>query len=161
MKTIGLFVDVSNIYFCVNKAFPGRKVDYAKYRDEATGGNILYRAVACGMQNNPDSSKFISCLNFLGYETQFKQYDKRYKFVNINVILTIEILKSLSKLDKVILGTADPNFIDLVWHIQKNDIDVHVLACGINHYLKEAANSFKEIGEDLLEVPNVTPEIAK
>jgi uncharacterized LabA/DUF88 family protein len=156
MKTVGLFVDVSNIYFCVNKAFPGHKVDYAKYRDLAVDNGIIFRAVACGMQSNPESAKFVACLNHLGYETRFKQYEKRYKFVNTNIIITMEILKSLSKLDRIVLGTADPNFVELINHCKSEGIEVHVLACGINHYLKETANSFQEITEDLLE--NAAPD---
>ena len=31
-KRIGMFVDISNLYYCVGKKFPGRKLDYRKYK---------------------------------------------------------------------------------------------------------------------------------
>ena len=158
MKTIGVFADVSNIYFCVSKAFPGRKVDYQKYLEAATGDNTIYKARAFGIQNNPDSVKFISCLKHLGYDPKFKKYDPKANRINCNILIATEIFRTIEKLDIVVLGSADPNLADLVYWIKDRGIDVHILACGISHYLKEAANSFAEITEDMQEVPNEVAE---
>jgi uncharacterized LabA/DUF88 family protein len=160
-KVVGLFVDVSNLYFCVNKAFPGKKINYGVYRDFVVGNDILYCALACGTQNNPESLKFETCLNHLGYETIFRyNQNKNRKYLNTNVIITIEVLKKLPKIDEVILGTSDPDFVELVSYIKELKKSVRIVSCGINHQLKKHATSYEEITENLLEVPNVAPDSA-
>lgn len=151
MKTVGIFVDVSNIYYCVSKAFPGRKVDYQKYLDRATGDNAIYRATAFGVQNNPDSARFVSCLKHLGYDPKFKKYDVKNPRINCNVAIATELFRTIEKLDVVILGSADPNLSDLIVWAKDRGVEVHVFACGISHYLKEVANKFIEVDESLLE----------
>ena len=151
MKTVGIFVDVSNIYYCVNKAYPGRKVDYQKYLDKASGEHTIYRAIAFGVQSNPDSAKFISCLKYLNYDTKFKKFDPKNPRINSNIAITTELFRTIEKLDIIIIGSADPNFVDLILWAKDRGVEVHVLACGISHYLKEVANRYIEITEELLE----------
>lgn len=161
MKTIGIFVDVSNIYYCVNKAFPGRKVDYLKYLDEASKEYTLYRVMAFGVQSNPESAKFVSCLKHLGYDPRFKKYNEKFARINSNVALSVEVFKTIDKLDIIVIGSADPNLVDLVTWIKDRGIEVHVLACGIPFILKEAANRYTEITDNLLEEPNEVTSAAE
>jgi uncharacterized LabA/DUF88 family protein len=151
MKTIGIFVDVSNIYYCVGKAYPGRKVDYQKYLDKAASDNVVFRAIAFGVQNNPDSAKFVSCLKHLSYDPRFKQFDQKNPRINSNVAICTEVFKIIEKLDIIVLGSSDPNLADLITWAKDRGVEVHVLACGISHYLKDVANRFIEIDESLLE----------
>lgn len=156
MKTVGVYVDVSNLYYCVGKAFPGKKVDYQKYLDAAAGENAIYKAKAFGIQNNPDHIKFVACLKHLGYDPKFKKFDPKNNRINSNMLIAVELFRTIDKLDVVVLGSADANLADLIYWAKDRGVDVHILACGISHYLKEAANGFTEITEDLLEQP---PEV--
>lgn len=158
MKTVGIFVDVSNIYYCTNKAFPGHKVDYLKYQDKAVGNNAIYRAVAFGVQNNDESARFISCLRHLNYDARFKKFDPRNPRINCNIAIATELFRTIDKLDIVILGSADPNLVDLVTWIKERGTEVHIIACGISHYLKEVATKFIEIDESFLEDIDETKE---
>lgn len=157
MKTVGIFVDVSNIYYCIGKAYPGRKVDYLKYLEKATGENIVFRAIAFGVQNNPDSAKFVSCLKHLGYDPKFKHFDPKNPRINSNTAVAVEVFKIIDKLDILVLGSSDPNLADLITWAKDRGIEVHVLACGISHYLKDVANKYTEIDESLLE--EIKPDV--
>lgn len=156
MKTIGIFVDVSNIYYCVSKAFPGRKVDYQKYLERAAGEHTIYRATAFGVQNNPESAKFVSCLKHLSYDPKFKKFDLKNPRINCNVTIATELFRTIEKLDIVVIGSSDPNLVDLIIWAKDRGVEVHILACGISHYLKEVANRYTEIDESLLE--DIKPE---
>lgn len=151
MKTCGIFVDVSNIYYCIGKAYPGRKVDYLKYLEKAAGDNAVFRSIAFGVQNNPDSAKFVSCLKHLGYDPKFKQFDPKNPRINSNTAISVEVFKVIDKLDILVLGSSDPNLADLITWAKDRGIEVHVLACGISHYLKDVANKYIEIDDSLLE----------
>lgn len=151
MKTVGIFVDVSNVYYCVSKAFPNRKVDYQKYLERAAGDNAIFRAMAFGVQNNPDSAKFVSCLKHIGFDPKFKKFDVKNPRINCNISIATEVFRIIEKLDVVIFGSSDPNLVDLITWAKDRGPEVQVLACGVSHYLKEVVNRFTEIGEDLLE----------
>ncbi len=73
-ERIGVFVDVSNIYYCVAQKY-NAKVNYYKYLNIAVNGdmNKLYRAIAYGAQISNQASKFLECLHSFGYEPKYKE----------------------------------------------------------------------------------------
>jgi uncharacterized LabA/DUF88 family protein len=164
-KIIGVFVDVSNIFYCVGKKFNGRKLDYEKYLEVAVGqDDILYRAIAFGIQVESEATKFITCLRHLGFEAKYKrprviqtsESDRReYRRISWNVGLALDIVRIVSnnKLDTVVIGSSDPELLHLVEWVKERGIRCEILACGISKELKDCADIWKEIGEDLLEQP--------
>ncbi|HUP77617.1 MAG TPA: NYN domain-containing protein [Pirellula sp.] len=72
INRVGLFVDISNIYYCVFERF-GSKVNYARYMDVAKGDGEIYRAYAYGAQLRDEATKFLACLRTFGYEPRYKR----------------------------------------------------------------------------------------
>lgn len=160
MKTIGIFADVSNLYYCVGKKFPTRKLNYSKYQEVAIADNVLYRAFAYGLQLKDEAEKFITCLKHFGFETKYKQpkiilknEKQEVKRTSWNVGLAMDVVRIVSnnKLDIVILGSADPELVPLVEWIREHGTKCIVIACGISKELKEVSDQWIEIDETLLE----------
>lgn len=152
MKT-GLFVDTSNLYYCIGKHFDKKKLDYKKYLENITKSDKieLQRAIAYGSQIENTAGGFINCLKHIGFETKYRRVKDGALRVNWNVGITIDVIQMIEKLDLVILGSADGELIPLVEYITKRGVRCEILACGINKDLKTAATRFIEIGEELLE----------
>lgn len=157
MKRIGVFVDVSNIYYCIGKKYEFRKLDYRKYLEFIQGFGELSKVIAYGSQMNNEAAGFIHCLQKIGFQTKFKgvktfnqEPDLRRK-ADWDVGITMDIVSMVDRFDMIVLGTADGDLEPVVdWAIRKG-LDVLVLACGISKDLKERATEFIEIPETLLE----------
>jgi uncharacterized LabA/DUF88 family protein len=157
MKRIGVFVDVSNIYYCVGKKYEYRKLDYQKYLDFVKDFGELTKIIAYGSQLSSEAEGFIHCLQKFGFQTKFKavksfnsEQELRRK-ADWDVGITMDIVNMIDRFDMIILGTADGDLTPVVsWAIQKG-VDVVILACGISRDLKESATQFIEIPESLLE----------
>ena len=160
MKRIGVFVDVSNLYYCIHKKYKGRKLDYRKYLAFIKDLGDMQVAIAYGSQMNNQASAFVYCLKAIGFNTKFKS-PKTY--VNLgetgirrkadwDVGIAIDIVKMIDRLDMVILGSGDGDMLPVVEWAMDKGVDVVVLASGISRDLKDKATKFIEIPESLLEV---------
>lgn len=162
-QRIGLFVDISNIFYCVGKKFTGRKLDYQKYLDLVRQQGELLRSVAYGAQREREAQGFITCLKHLGFETKYKQPkvftvgDRQLRRIDWGVGITLDVVRMLDKVDMVVLGSADPEFVPLIEFVQERGIPCVVIACGINRDLKAVSQQFVEITEEQLETPTSEP----
>jgi uncharacterized LabA/DUF88 family protein len=149
---IGIFVDVSNIYYCISKKFPSRKLDYEKYV-AAIGQDVSY-ACAYGTFLSEKVIAFVTALKHIGFQTFFRRgrviNDKMSK-VQWGVGLAVNAMSKLDELDSFIIGSADPELVPLVDYLKSKGKEVHIFGCGINKALKERATSWREIEEDVLE----------
>lgn len=164
-KTVGVFVDISNFFYCVGKKFGGRKLDYAKYLESAiTPDDVLYRAIAYGTQIENEATKFITCLRHLGFEAKYKKPrvlqnnetgKQEFRRISWNVGIAMDVVRivGINKLDTVVLGSSDPELSHLVEWIKERGVRCEILACGISKELKDCADTWKEIGEEVLEQP--------
>lgn len=84
---MGVFVDISNIYYCVGKRF-NRKVNYEKYLKTAIGSNVVFRAYAYGAQYGTEANRFLDCLRGFGYTPRYK---KPKEFDNPDYKINLEI----------------------------------------------------------------------
>ncbi len=157
MKRIGVFVDVSNLYYCVGKKFLKRKLDYRKYLHFVADIGEVVKAVAYGSQVGEEAKGFIYCLNETGFQTKFKAVKSYHEEAGLrrkadwDVGIAIDIVRMIERFDMVILGTADGDLEPIVDWCMDQGVDVLVLACGISKDLKDRATSFIEIPESLLE----------
>ncbi len=87
---MGVFVDISNIYYCVGKRF-SRKVNYEKYLQTAVGANVVFRAYAYGAQYGTEANRFLDCLRTFGYTPRYK---KPKEFDNPDYKINLEIFDS-------------------------------------------------------------------
>ncbi len=83
LERTALFVDVSNIYYCVGKKY-SRKVDYRRYLDTATDGQPVYRAYAYCAQIGTEANYFFNCLRDFGYELRSKK-PKQFENPDFNI----------------------------------------------------------------------------
>ncbi len=156
MKNVGVFVDVSDFYYRIQRRFSGAKLDFEKYFLEASGYGKVYRAFAYGMQVNHEAAGFIKCIQASGFEAKYK----RPKIIKVNgreikqcdwgVGITIDVVSLTDKLDTVILGVSNPDFIPLVRWIRDQGKEVIVFASCLPKTLKDSANKAFEITADML-----------
>lgn len=152
MRT-AVFVDVSNIYYCINKKFPGRKLDYEKYIERVAGSELV-KAYAYGSQVNEEAHGFITCLKKIGYTPVFKSIGQSTRRINWDAAMAVDIFKLVDRVERVVIGTASPDILPIVNWLKDRGIVVEIVACGINKELKAAANSWTDLEEDALEVRN-------
>lgn len=159
MRNVGVFVDISNLYHCVGKKFLNRKLDYSKLRDLIIGEDILFRAIAYGVQTSNEASKFIERLRRFGYEPKYKQVriiqigDEEPKYIktNWNVGLTLDVISMIEKLDIIVICSSDPELVPLVEFIKARGLKCVIASAGISRDLRVAASSYIELDETVLE----------
>ena len=151
---VAVFVDVGNQFYCVGKKWNGRKLDYRTYLEKATeGGKILHRAFAYGTQVGESAVKFVQCLKFLGYNPRYRTIE-RGMWYEWCAGMSIEMVRHQHKVDGVVLGSSNVAMVHVVKFLQEQGISVKVVGCGIARELKEAADTWSEITEDMLEDDN-------
>jgi uncharacterized LabA/DUF88 family protein len=153
-----LFVDIANLYYCVGKRFQNRKLDYAKLRDRVAEFGQMYRSFAYGVQMGEEANPFINCIRKLGYDTKYKKSkmtESNEKQVirkaDWDVGMTLDVARVIDRVDTVVIGSADLDLIDLVRFIRDKGVRCIVFACGIPQELRDVADFYIEITEDLLE----------
>lgn len=152
------FVDLANLYYCVGKRFQNRKLDYAKLRDKVAEMGQLYRSTAYGVQMGEEASPFINCLRKLGYDTKYKKSrmseeneKKVIRKADWDVGLTLDVVSVIDRVDTVVIGSADIELIELVRYVRSKGVRCIVFASGIPQDLRDAADFYIEITDDLLE----------
>jgi len=154
VKNIGLFIDVSNLYYCVSKKFSGRKVDYDKYlntlKTSFVGDVELVEQHAYGTKIGDEARPFIRRLNALGFITKFVR-TTRTRATTLNVNIAVDIMRSIDTLDIIILGSTNREMIPLVNYLKERGKSVHIFACGICNELRNIVETNAEIDEDELE----------
>jgi uncharacterized LabA/DUF88 family protein len=112
INKIGVFADVSNLYYCIGAKFDG-KLDYSKYLDfilkRVTDGSI-YRAYAYGAQVSIEADKFVNRLKEYGYIPRYKQpkeFDNPIYKINLAPIEDLINLIGAQNIDETLLKSAD------------------------------------------------------
>lgn len=150
---IGLFVDVGNLYYCVGKAFPGRKLDYQKYLDSVAEIGEVTTANAYGTQLQNEAVTFIAALRHIGYDPRWKRESGDGRRVSWNVGIACDILGRLTIYDTVVIGSGDSNIVDLLHALHEHEMKTIIFASRIAREIKEVPGiEIREITEDLLEV---------
>ena len=157
---VGVFVDVGDQFFRINKKWEGRKLDYQAYFDKAKEFGSVTRAFAYGTQMNRNATKFISCLHHIGFEPKYKDMEAGQWFNwLVGICVDIMNLVNYNKIDTVVIGLSLKDIVPLVNCIKDKGIKVIVMSCGIHKDLKEAADHWVEINEDMLsDNINITDE---
>ncbi len=157
MKNIGVFVDVSDFYYRIQRKFDGTKLDYGKYLFRIkTWGNV-FKALAYGMQQENEASGFIKCLRSHGFETKFKRpkiiriNDREIKQCDWGSQVVIDIVRLIEKLDIIVLGVSNPDYIPLIKWIRDQGKEVLIFGSCIPKSLRDTANNIIEIDEELLQ----------
>jgi len=162
MKRIGVFADVSNLYYCIAKKFGGRKLDYHKYYKFISDLGEIQQAIAYGAQLHGEANSFLHCIKKIGFSAKYKttktfqNADGIKRKADQDVAITIDIVNMIQSMDMIILGSADGDLVPAVEWARTRGVDVVVFASGISRDLKDVATKFIEIPESLLE--DIKPE---
>lgn len=155
-KRIGIFMDVSNLYYSTINKFKGRKLNYRKYLDYIKDLGIIVQSIAYGAQLKDEAKSFISCLSNMGFEIKYK---KPKTWVNDGVIkrkadwdvgIAIDIVRLHQNFDLIVLGTADGDMAPVVKWLLEKGIKVIILGSGISTELMDLTRCI-EIPESFME----------
>jgi uncharacterized LabA/DUF88 family protein len=149
MKKIGIFLDISNLYYSVKNKY-NRKIDYKKYWEFVEDLGEIQQAIAYGASMDGQARNFIHALRKIGFLTKFKQ--PKMQKANWDVGIAVDAINMIGKLDLVVLGSADGDFAPLTEYLRLNGVDVIILACNISKELRNLCTRYIEIPESLLEV---------
>lgn len=153
-KKIGLFIDVSNVYYCVSMRYNNGRLDYEKFLEVVKKKGDLYRAIAYGAQVQDEAIDFTTCLKKIGYDTKYKRPRERpnkdLQRINWSVGIAMDIVRIINNLDIVVLASASSEMASLIEWIKEKGVRVIVFACGISKDLKDVADEYIEIREELL-----------
>lgn len=157
MKHVGVFIHVGNLYHSINKVLPGRKLNYRKYLNFAIGEGVCYRAIAYGLQREDEASNFITALGHSGFEAKFFKFRKFekdgntvYQKIDLNLLMALDIVRLIEKLDTIVIGSSDPDLVPLIQWIKERGVDVRVIGCNISRNLKDVS-AWTELKEDVME----------
>lgn len=159
-KQVGIFVDLSNLYYCLNNKNKGSKIDYEKYYNFCKDLGEIKIAFAYGSQVNSNALNFIHCLNKIGFITKYKEPKKYRNGKNIklkadwDVGIAVDMIIYSDRLDLMILGSADGDMIPVVEYLKARGVEVVVLASGISKELSETVTEAIEIAPSLMENKN-------
>lgn len=156
MKNAGIFIDVSNLYYCTKRKFDGAKIDFTKYMDLALENippqDVIVRK-AYGTKMNNEADTFIKFLNNIGLTTKFIKTPQR-KYTSLNVNISVDVFRQYKQLNTVVLGNSSREIIPLVKFLEEQGIRVVIIACGICTELTNIASAAIEISDDCLEKGN-------
>lgn len=157
-KRVGVFCDISNLYYCINKKFFKRKLDYEAYLKYCKDLGEVQHAIAYGAQMENEARGFIHCLRRIGFEPKYKAPKDYHNNTNFkrkadwDVGIAIDIVRYIDRVDLIILGSADGDMAPAVEWAKERGVEVIVLACGISRELKDITK-YVEIPESMLERP--------
>ena len=145
-----VFIDVGNQFYCINKRWPGRKLNYERYMAKCKSFGQVNRAFAYGTQVDDSAIKFITALHHFGFEPHYKQIEKN-TWYSWDVGMSLDIVRLHQKSDVIIIGNSNRSIAPLVNWIKERGIRIIIMACGINKDVKEACDQWIEVTEDMLE----------
>jgi uncharacterized LabA/DUF88 family protein len=151
-----LIVDTKNLFNTLHKHYGNGKLDYLKFVELAKGDDHIFCSVAYGQQSENNSVNFITALTKLGFVCKFKQLIKttgKTFYPNNNVQLAVDVTERIcsGKIDRVVLGSSDPELVDLVnWIRAVKGIRCDIVACRVPKVLKDVASSCVELDESIL-----------
>jgi len=157
-NTVGVFVDTSDIYHRIRRKFDGEKLCYESYYEKIAEWGTVQQAFAYGMQTEHEAGGFITCLKINGFDVRFKRPriirigDREIKKCDWGVQITVDVVKTISRLDLVVLGVSNSDYIPLIHWIKDQGVKVTILASCVPKSLRDTADSVIEITTDYLEI---------
>ena len=113
MKKIALFVDVQNIYYTTRDSY-GRQFNYRKLWQDISSEGEIVSAMAYAIARNDDAQiKFQDALKHIGFEIKLKPYIQRKDGSakgDWDVGITIDVMETAPKVDRIVLLSGDGDF---------------------------------------------------
>ncbi len=152
-QRVGVFVDVQNMYYSARALFE-QKVDFGEILKEAVGKRQLVRAFAYAIQaENDEEGSFFDALTDRGYEVKKKQLLNFYggnSKGDWDIGIAMDIIRTLPKLDVVVLVSGDGDFADLLRYVKSRGVRAEVMGFGssVSSALREEAESVLDLSSN-------------
>lgn len=154
-QRVGVFIDTQNLYHSAKNLYGGARVNFGQVLKDALGGRSLIRALAYMVTTEAgDEKNFIEALGKFGIEVKTKDlqiFVDGSKKADWDVGLAVDAIKLAPKLDTVIIGSGDGDFVPLVQYLKENmGAQVEVIAFGKSSSgkLRETADDFLDLSEN-------------
>lgn len=156
-EKIGVFVDLISLFSATKSFHNGKKIDYARFLDSIKKYGIIYRANAYGAYKNDEANGFIACLTNIGFDVNYVKATYVDEQLNVkktdrSMDMVIDILRLIDRLDIVIISSLNTNLIPFIKYLKEKGVKVIIYACNVKKELRESANEYWIINEDVLEV---------
>jgi uncharacterized LabA/DUF88 family protein len=153
MKRLGIFIDVSNLYYCVEKQYR-KKIDYQKYIEYLKDFGQIKFSIAYAAVMGTQADGFLHALRDLGFEVKTRT-PKEYTLpgggvkhkCDFDVQIALDMVHMQPQMDMCILGSADG---DLTPAVKYMTVPTVIFACGISNELAKSAKTAIEIPPSLL-----------
>ena len=149
-NSVCVFIDVNNQFYCVNKRWPGRKLNYERYMTKCKTFGDVVRSLAYGTQIDDAAVNFITALYHLGFEPQYKRI-KENSWFSWDVGMAMDMIRLHEKADVIIMGNSNRNMAPAISWLKEKGVRIIVMGCGISKDLKEVCDQWIELTEDMLE----------
>ena len=149
-QRVGIFIDTQNLYHSARNLYQAR-VNFGAVLKDAVAGRKLVRAVAYVITTEAgDEKNFFEALTKLGIETKTKDlqiFAGGTKKADWDVGLAVDAIKMAPRLDCVVIGSGDGDFVPLVEYLQTIGVQVEVVAFG-----KSTSGKLREAADDLVDL---------
>lgn len=150
-QRIGVFVDVSNMYYSAKNLY-GAKVNFGAVLKAAVAGRKLIRAIAYVIRAEEIREQaFFDALRKEGFEVRTKDLQVFWGGVkkgDWDVGMTIDMIKLANKLDVIVLVTGDGDFLPLLNYLKENKgCLVEIISFG-----KTTSSKLVEAADDYLDL---------
>ena len=156
MKT-GLYVDISDLYFKLQKKFNVGKINYVKLKESV--GDSLAIAIAYGCQSENEASPFIHYLRSLGFITKYKKPytlnigDRKIQRCSWGVGVATDVMAGVASgdVDNIVICSSNPDLIPLYKKLVNQGIIVTVIGCNVPKSVNKYVTNVIELTLDDLE----------
>lgn len=157
-KRVGVFADVSNLYYSIAKKFDNSKLNYRAYMKFIKPLGTITRSIAYGAQREGEAQDFINYLKSVGFLIKYKAPKTYYnegqlrRKADWDVGIAVDMIDAVlgDDVDLIVLASADGDMTPVVQWVQRRGVKCIVFGCGISHDLKTCASESIEIYEGLL-----------
>ena len=151
-QRVGIFVDVQNMYYSAKNLYK-QKVNFGEILKIGVAERQLIRAIAYVIKADVEQeANFFEALSKIGYEVRAKDLQVFFggaKKGDWDVGIAMDIMRTASKLDVIILVSGDGDFKDLLEHVKALGCRAEVIAFGrtASGHLVEEADRFVNLDE--------------
>lgn len=157
MKNLGVFVDVSNLYYCIDKQYSKKKIDYQKYLSYVRDLGRVKFAIAYAAVMGTQAEGFLHALEGFGFEVKTRT-PKEYPITgggikrkcDFDVQIAIDMINRSTQMDMCILGSADGDLTPAVDWLGGKGIPTVIFASGISNELAKSSKTAIEIPPSIL-----------
>ena len=152
-QRIGVFVDVQNLYYSARNIYNAR-VNFNEIIKEAVGNRRLVRAIAYVIKADmPEEQNFFEALDKAGFEVKTKDlqtFAGGQQKGDWDVGIAMDIIKTMNKLDVIVLASGDGDFAPLLEYLQMTGQLTETIAFGksTSSKIKELTDNFIDLDED-------------